>query len=93
MTEIEHPKVGEAVYYYNPRVCPGEMYAGLVKKVLKTSIVVLIPQLHGTYGFHGDGWGHENSNNLVTFTWRASRKRWGEKNDGHASCCFVPSTL
>ena len=96
-TEIEHPKVGEAVYYYNPRVRPAEMFAGLVKKVSKTSITVLIPELHGIQGFHeglsryqyGSGWGYENPNNLITFTWRKNRKRWGEKGDGHASCCIL----
>lgn len=70
------PKPGQGVYYFDEGQNPITIYFGLVKTVKNKSMTVLVPNLHGI------GWDYSNPQNIVTFTWRASKKLWGRKSDG-----------
>lgn len=76
------PSVGQGVYYFDSGVCPGNLYVGLVKKVSRTSIVVLVP--HFFFQVGGPGWNHLDPRNLLVFTWRQSKQKWARKGDGNA---------
>jgi len=82
-TNVPTPRLGAGVYFYVPRSNPETMFPALITKVTKREIVLLVPQLGGK------GWKHQNPGNLVRFTWRPSRAKWAEKNDGLGLDCVL----
>lgn len=82
-TNVPTPRLGAGVYFYVPRSNPETMFPAVIKKVTKREIVLLVPQLGGK------GWKHEEPDNLVRFTWRQSRGKWAEKNDGLGLDCVL----